>query len=63
MSEEVKNKILEALKKEVKGAAALTISRKTGLPLMDTVRLLEELVALGLVEKKGKTYRLTRAQS
>ncbi len=62
MSEEARNKVLEALKEEVKGAAALTISKKAGLSLMDTVRLLEELVDLGLVEKKGKTYRLVKAQ-
>ena len=60
MSEEAKKRVLEVLKSEAKGAAALTVSKKAGLPLMDTVRALEELAAAGLVEKKGKTYRLLK---
>ncbi|MCX8204734.1 MAG: helix-turn-helix domain-containing protein [Candidatus Nezhaarchaeota archaeon] len=61
MSEEVKKKVLEALKSEAKGAAALTISRRVGLPLMDTLRILEEMVREGIVERRGKAYRLIRA--
>lgn len=60
MEEEARRRVLEALKGEERGAAALTISRKAGLPLMDTLRILEEMVKEGLVEKRGKAYRLAR---
>lgn len=61
MSEEARRRVLEALREEAKGAAALAISRRAGLPLMDTIRVLEEMVREGLVERRGKTYRLLKA--
>jgi DNA-binding IclR family transcriptional regulator len=61
MSWEARDRVLEALKGEAKGAAALAISKKAGLPLIEAVKILEELVAQGLVEKRGKTYRLRGA--
>ena len=46
------------MKGEPKGAAALAIAKKAGVTLMEAVKALEELDSKGLVEKKGKTYRL-----
>jgi len=54
----LEEKILNALKGEPKGAAALAIAKKAGVTLMEAVKALEELDSKGLVEKKGKTYRL-----
>ena len=56
----LEEKVLEALKGEPKGAAALAIAKKAGVNLMEAVKVLEELVVKGLVEKRGKTYRLRR---
>ena len=56
----LEEKVLEALRSEPKGAAALAIAKKAGVALMEAVKALDDLVAKGLVEKKGKTYRLKR---
>lgn len=60
MSEELRKSILEVLRSEEAGAAALMISKKLGRQLMEVMRVLEEMVNQGLIEKKGKTYRLKR---
>lgn len=55
MSEE---RILEFLRKETKGAAPLLIAKRLNLTLVEVTRSLESLVKGGIVEKKGKNYRL-----
>jgi len=56
----LEEKVLGALRSEPKGAAALAIAKKAGVTLMEAVKALEELASKGLVEKKGKIYRLKR---
>lgn len=58
MSEELRNAVIEALKSEESGVAALLVAKKLGRQLMEVLRVLEELTAQGIVEKKGKTYKL-----
>lgn len=56
----MEGKVLEALKGEPKGVAALAFLAMARVNLMEAVKVLEELVVKGLVEKRGKTYRLRR---
>ncbi|RLF13888.1 MAG: hypothetical protein DRJ97_07230 [Thermoprotei archaeon] len=58
---EVEAKVIEALRAEPSGAAALLIAKKAGVTLMEAVRTLEDLASRGVVEKRGKTYRLVKA--
>ena len=58
MSVELKQKVIELLKNEPKGAAALYVSKKLGVTLMEVRRILEELVKEGKAEKRGSSYRL-----
>ena len=58
MSEEARQKVLEFLKTEPKGAALLLVSKKVGLNPMETRKILETLVEEGVVERKGRNYKL-----
>gem|GEM_PF-1891679 len=57
MSEDLREAVIEALKGQ-DGIAALLLAKKLGRQLMEVLRILEELSAQGIVEKRGKTYRL-----
>lgn len=57
MSEELQQKIIEALKTE-KALAPLFIAKKLKVNVIDVIRVLEALENKGIVEKKGKAYRL-----
>ncbi len=56
--EDLEQKIVEVLKNEPKGAAVLLVSKKVGVNPMETRKVLEILVEKGVVEKKGRNYRL-----
>ncbi|OYT55473.1 MAG: hypothetical protein B6U77_01600 [Candidatus Hecatellales archaeon ex4484_218] len=58
VSEELEQKIISVLKDEVKGAAVLLVSKKVGLNPTETRKILEALVEKGLVERKGRNYKL-----
>jgi DNA-binding IclR family transcriptional regulator len=58
MNENAKHKILEILKTEPKGMAALLVAKKSGLSLLEVIKTLEALIQQGKVEKKGKIYRV-----
>jgi len=58
LSEDLRQKVVDVLKSEPKGAAPLLVSKKIGLNLMETRKILETLVEEGLVEKKGRNYKL-----
>jgi len=58
LSEEARQKVLEFLKTEPKGAALLLVSKKVGLNPMETRKILETLVEEGVVERKGRNYKL-----
>jgi len=59
IDENIPSRVLDFLKKEPKGAAALAIAKKLEVNVIDVVRALQVLSRDGLVEKKGGTYRLT----
>ena len=58
VSEELEQKIISVLKDELKGAAVLLVSKKVGLNPTETRKILEALVEKGLVERKGRNYKL-----
>jgi len=58
VSEELEQKIISVLRDEVKGAAVLLVSKKVGLNPTETRKILEALVEKGLVERKGRNYKL-----
>ncbi|MBS7643875.1 ArsR family transcriptional regulator [Candidatus Bathyarchaeota archaeon] len=57
MTENTEHKILEILKTEPKGMAALLVAKKSGLSLLEVIKTLEALIQQGKVKKKGKIYR------
>ena len=50
--------VSEVLKAKSEGMAALAIAKMVNAPLMEVVRVLELMAKRGVVEKKGKIYRL-----
>jgi predicted transcriptional regulator len=58
MTENIRQKILEVLKREPKGIAALLVAKKLRVSLVEVIQTLETLVQQGKVEKKDKIYRV-----
>jgi len=58
MTENIRQKILEVLKREPKGMAALLVAKKLRVSLVEVIQTLETLVQQGKVEKKDKIYRV-----
>lgn len=55
---DVKREVLKILEGEKQGLAAMPIAKKLNLKLMEALRILEDLRSAGLIEKKGRTYKI-----
>jgi len=57
LSKELQQKIIEMLKTE-KALAPLFIAKKLKINVLDAIKILEALKDQGIVEKKGKVFKL-----
>ncbi|MEM3522862.1 MAG: hypothetical protein QW589_05640 [Candidatus Bathyarchaeia archaeon] len=57
MSKELQQKVIEILKTE-KALAPLFIAKKLKITVLDVIKVLEDLESKGIVEKKGKMFKL-----
>lgn len=53
-----KREVLKILEEEKRGLAAMPIAKKLNLKLMEALRILEDLRSAGLIEKKGRIYKM-----